>query len=97
MLPIVRWSGSKRYQAEEIVDRFPKEINTYYEAFIGGGSVLAEYLIRLDGGNYKCNHIVCTDTNTDLINIWKYIKEDPDEFLNEYIILYNGSSFKLEN
>lgn len=89
MLPIVRWSGSKRYQAEEIVDRFPKEINTYYEAFIGGGSVLAEYLIRLDGGNYKCNHIVCIDINTDLINIWKYIKEDPDEFLNEYIILYN--------
>ena len=89
MLPIVRWSGSKRYQAEEIVNHFPKEINTYYEPFIGAGSVLGEYLIRLDSGNYKCNKIICTDTNKDLINIWKYIKEDPNDFINEYIKLYN--------
>lgn len=88
MLPIVRWTGSKRYQAETIVDRFPKEINTYYETFLGAGSVLGEYLLRLDGGYYKCNHIVCTDTNTDLINIWKYIKEDPDGFVDEYSKLY---------
>ena len=65
MLPITRWTGSKRYQAPIIVDRFPKEVNTYFESFIGGGSVLGEYLVRLDGGNYKCNSIVCSDTNTD--------------------------------
>ena len=88
MLPIVKWTGSKRYQAEEIVNRFPKEINTYYEAFLGGGSILGEYLIRLDGGNYKCNNIVCIDTNEDLINIWKYTKEDPNGFIDEYVKLY---------
>jgi hypothetical protein len=46
MLPIVRWTGSKRYQAETIVDRFPKEINTYY-APIG-----ENYLINFEKGNY---------------------------------------------
>lgn len=90
MLPIVRWSGSKRYQAPTIVDNFQREINTYYEPFIGGGSVLGEYLLRLDEGNYKCNRIICSDTNEDLINIWKFIKEDFNELLNEYSKIYEN-------
>lgn len=32
--PAVKWSGSKRSQAEEIIKLFPKEIDTYYEPFL---------------------------------------------------------------
>lgn len=32
--PIIKWSGSKRSQSEEIIKRFPKEIKTYYEPFV---------------------------------------------------------------
>ena len=42
MLPITKWIGSKRYQAPDIVSHFPKEINTYYEPFVGGGALLFE-------------------------------------------------------
>ena len=38
--PAVKWSGSKRSQAEEIVKLFPKEIDTYYEPFCGGCNVI---------------------------------------------------------
>ena len=37
--PVIKWSGSKRSQASEIIKYFPKEIDTYYEPFCGGCSV----------------------------------------------------------
>ena len=89
MLPITKWTGSKRYQAPDIVSNFPKEINTYYEPFVGGGSVLCEYLNRLEGENYKCNQIICSDTNYDLMQIYIMVRDDYKTFLNEYEKLYN--------
>ena len=44
--PVIKWTGSKRTQADAIINLMPKEIDTYYEPFVGGGSVfarLAEY------------------------------------------------------
>ena len=38
--PAIKWSGSKRSQANEIITYFPKEIDIYYEPFCGGASVL---------------------------------------------------------
>ena len=89
MLPITKWTGSKRYQAPVIVDNFNKEINTYYEPFIGGGSILCEYLLRLESGNYKCNNIICSDINKDLTDIYNFIKINPDKFIDEYVNLFN--------
>lgn len=42
--PAIKWSGSKRSQAEEILKRFPRQINTYYEPFCGGCSILRRLL-----------------------------------------------------
>ena len=55
MKTIIKWTGSKRYQAPCIVDKFHKTINTYFEPFLGGGSVLGELLERLEAGTYKCS------------------------------------------
>ena len=46
--PVIKWSGSKRGQSEKIVSYFPKEINIYYEPFLGGGSVMFQLLNTLD-------------------------------------------------
>ena len=54
----IKWTGSKRKQAPEIVDNFPKEINTYYECFLGGGSVLHELLNRIYSGEIKYKKII---------------------------------------
>lgn len=77
--PAVKWSGSKRSQAEEIIKLFPKEIDTYYEPFCGGCSVLR----RLLSSDIKVNRYVCSDLNGDLINLWNMIKEKPD-YLSDY-------------
>lgn len=77
--PAIKWSGSKRSQAEEIIKLFPKEIDTYYEPFCGGCSVLR----RLLSSDIKANHYVCSDLNGDLINLWNMIKNNPD-YLSDY-------------
>lgn len=34
--PVIKWTGSKRSQTEEIIKHFPNKINTYYEPCCGG-------------------------------------------------------------
>lgn len=78
--PVIKWSGSKRSQSEEIVSRMPKEIETYYEPFIGGASVL----YRLLHSDIKVNNYVCSDFNSDLIALWNQIKNFPDKVIESY-------------
>lgn len=90
MQPIIKWTGSKRFQAPQIVNRFPKEIDTYYECFLGGGSVLGELMERVvNGTTWNVRRFICIDTNEDLICIWKMIKNFPDKLCDEYENLYN--------
>ena len=76
-MPFIKWSGSKRKQAPYIVSKFPKEINTYYECFLGGASVLHDLFNYIACSNISCKHIVCSDINKDLINVWNMFK-NPD-------------------
>ena len=40
--PFVKWVGGKRQIIEKIKEHAPKEFNTYFEPFVGGGAVLFE-------------------------------------------------------
>lgn len=73
ILPAIKWSGSKRSQAKEILSYFPKHIDTYYEPFIGGGSVL---MALLNNSSITCKHYVCSDINADLIALYQAIMKD---------------------
>lgn len=85
MQPVIKWSGSKRSQAEAIIKRFPPGINTYYEPFCGGASMLA----RLIESNLEVKHFVCSDLNNDLISLWNMIKSNPAEVSSHYEKLWN--------
>ena len=73
--PAIKWSGSKRSQATNIITYFPKDIDVYYEPFCGGCSVLRALL----ESSLEPNSYICSDLNSDLINLWKKIKENPLE------------------
>lgn len=77
---MIKWSGSKRSQSEEIIKRFPKVIDTYYEPFCGGCSVLRQLL----DSEIKVNKYICSDINNDLIDLWNEIKINPKEVIYEY-------------
>ena len=66
MQPVIKWSGSKRSQAEKIISYFP-DYDTYYEPFIGGGSIM--YHIK--------GKRVCSDICNPLIDLWQIIQNNP--------------------
>ena len=83
--PVIKWSGSKRSQAENILTYFSKEIDTYYEPFCGGASVLR----RLLSSDIKVNRYVCSDLNSGLIDLWNEIINNPERVSSYYKKLWN--------
>lgn len=83
--PAIKWSGSKRSQCDEIIKYFPQEIDTYYESFLGGGSVA----YRLMNSNIKVNKFILSDLNGDLINLYKLIQQDYLSIIFHYESLWN--------
>lgn len=81
--PVIKWTGSKRSQANKLVEFFPK-FSTYYEPFIGGGSVL--YAL-------KPEKAVCGDLCKPLIDLWKLIQKNPERLIKQYTKDWN----KLQN
>lgn len=73
--PVIKWSGSKRSQAEKILSFFPDEFNTYFEPFIGGGSML--YAVSPEKA-------ICGDVCEPLIELWNMIKTEPEKLSVEY-------------
>lgn len=77
MKPVIKWSGSKRTQSEKIKSYFPNSFKTYYEPFLGGGSML--YTINPDKS-------ICGDVCKPLIDLWKEIRDNPDNLAEEYAL-----------
>jgi len=75
LLPIIKWSGSKRSQAKAIASYLPNNFNTYYEPFLGSGAVL---------GWLRPENAVCADINKALIDLWRLIQKDPNKVMDEY-------------
>lgn len=75
--PVIKWSGSKRTQAAEILKYIPKQYDMYFEPFIGGGSIL--YALSPDKA-------ICGDICEPLISLWNEIKERPEILAEEYRI-----------
>lgn len=84
--PVVKWIGSKRIQAKEIINYFPEYIDTYYEPFCGGCSVMYEFL---KSDNHFANKVICSDINGDLIDLWKTIQRDCEGIFEEYSRMWN--------
>ncbi len=74
--PVIKWSGSKRSQSAKIKSFFPESYGTYYEPFIGGGSML--YAINPQKS-------VCGDICVPLIDLWKEIRDNPESLADGYL------------
>jgi len=69
--PVLKWVGGKRQLLHEIKTRIPK-YNTYFEPFCGGAAVLFAL---------QPSKAIISDTNSELINVYKVIKDNADELI----------------
>jgi DNA adenine methylase len=74
--PFLKWAGGKRQLLPEILKRTPTEINTYYEPFLGGGAVFFELW-----NQRRFKRAVLSDTNQELIDLYRAVRDNPKEFL----------------
>jgi DNA adenine methylase len=78
--PILKWVGGKTQIIDSLIVDFPREINNYHEAFLGGGSVLLTLLSYVKSGIIKISgNIYAYDLNEPLIYIYKNIQMQPIE------------------
>lgn len=75
MKPFIKWAGGKGQLIGELEKRFPvgfgENIKKYAEPFVGGGALLFHVL-----GKYKLDEVYISDTNAELINVYKTIRND---------------------
>jgi DNA adenine methylase len=80
--PFLKWVGSKRFLASEILPRLPKKIKTYYEPFVGGGAVF--FALAAEG---RFERAVIGDANEELMNVYAMISMYPTHltrFLSDF-------------
>ena len=82
--PFLKWVGGKSQIMDEIMALFPKEIENYHEPFLGGGSVLLAVLSGTKQGKLEIEgKIHASDINSYLIELYKNIRDNPGEFIQE--------------
>lgn len=81
LLPFVKWAGGKRQLLDRIKERFPLKYNNYFEPFVGGGAVLF---------GLKPEKAIINDINASLINAYKVIAHNTQDFLEYINTLDNG-------
>ena len=70
--PILKWVGGKRQLLSEISPLIPESFSLYVEPFIGGGALLLDTQPKRARIN---------DSNGELINVYRTVRDDPDELL----------------
>ncbi len=82
--PFIKWAGGKTQIIQNIINQFPVEIDNYYEPFLGGGSVLIEFLNKLESNYIKISKkIYANDINKGLITTYTIIKTHVSELINK--------------
>jgi DNA adenine methylase len=76
--PPVKWVGGKTQLLQDVLDAFPTSIASYYEPFVGGGSVLVGVLQRAAAGTLTVSGgFHASDSNERLIWLYRHIQRSP--------------------
>src|SRR5829696_3251958 len=81
--PFIKWAGGKTQLLPDIQSRLPFELSNgkikrYIEPFIGGGAVFFSF-----AQFYNLEEIIISDINTELLIVYKTIKEDIEGLIEQ--------------
>ncbi len=76
VVPFLKWVGGKRQLLPEIEKLLPKGCSNllYYEPFVGGGALLFDL---------QPKKAIVNDYNEELVNVYKVIRDNPDELIED--------------
>lgn len=80
--PFLKWAGSKKQIINIITSKIPTKINTYYEPFVGGGSVPLALLTEMIRGEREIKKMIISDKNEVLINAYNCVKKYPRKLIS---------------
>ena len=80
--PFMKWAGGKTQLLDKLVPLMPKEINTYYEPFIGGGAVF--FKLANERTDFKAK---LSDVNEDLITAYLIIQNQVKDLIDSLDVL----------
>lgn len=86
IIPFLKWVGGKRQLMPSIKENLPNDINKlkYFEPFIGGGAVFFDLQPKKG---------VINDFNSELINVYQTIKDNPEELIENLKLHVNDSEY----
>ena len=93
MKPFLKWVGGKTQLLPHIEQVVPKDIDTYYEIFLGGGSVLFHILSLRKQNKIQVNNLKAYDINATLIETYQLIQthvQDLDEQFQTLVKTYQS-------
>ena len=79
----LNYTGGKYRILSQLIDKFPKDIDVFFDVFSGGGNV---------GVNVEAKKVICVDVNDRLISLFNYLQNEEyyklvnhlDTLINEY-------------
>lgn len=74
--PFVKWVGGKTQLLPILLERFPKQVQGYYEPFVGGGAVFFAL-----AAEKRFQRVVLNDWNRELINCYRVVRDFPEELM----------------
>ncbi len=86
--PFVKWAGGKSQLLDRLEQYFPKNFDTYYEPFLGGGAVF----FHLVNTRPKFNAVL-SDVNKELMSTYVVIKNEVEDLiplLKEHRVKYRS-------
>ena len=82
--PMLKYPGGKEKELKYILPNLPKDSNSYFEPFVGGGAVY----FALDCRQYYIN-----DKSVELARMYQMVKEQNPEFLRKIVTIQNPDEF----
>ncbi len=82
--PVLKWAGGKRQLLPQLAKYLPASFGTYIEPFVGGGALYF---------HLRPGRAVLIDTNPELANVYRVIKDDVNGLISSLKKHVNDSTY----
>lgn len=76
--PFLKWVGGKTQLLGQLLSLFPRQIETYYEPFLGGGAV---FFALANQKRFK--RAVINDWNQELVDTYRAVRDFPTDLIQQ--------------